>query len=75
VYSPNAFEGVKVFKKREKCMEVKHDIEISPKLCNFTPEKAYNHEVWIFIYRFMHNMLDLFVKALINLQKQQQSFR
>jgi hypothetical protein len=45
-------------------MEVKHDYKISQKLHIFTPENAYNHKIWISIYRLMHNMLDFDSKKL-----------
>jgi hypothetical protein len=54
-------------------MAVGHDIEISPKLRIFATLKVYNHEEWTFIYRFMHNLLGLFAKCLINLEKQKHS--
>jgi hypothetical protein len=51
-------------------MDSADHIEVPPKIRVFTPKNAYIREVWTFIYRFMHNLLGLFAKCLINLEKQ-----
>jgi hypothetical protein len=59
----------------KKCMDAAEHIEVSPKIRVFTPKNAHIRKVWTFIYRFMHNLLDLFAKCLINLEKQKHSSR
>jgi hypothetical protein len=51
-------------------MDAADHIEVSPKIRVLTPKNAYIRKVWTFIYRFMHNLLGLFAKCLINLEKQ-----
>jgi hypothetical protein len=50
-------------------------IEISPKIRIFTPKNEYICKVWTFIYHFIHNLLGLFAKCGINLEKQKYSSR
>jgi hypothetical protein len=55
-------------------MDAADHIEVSPKIRVLTPKNAYIRKV-CFIYRFMHYLLGLLAKCLINLERQKHSSR
>jgi hypothetical protein len=55
-------------------MDTEDCIGVSPKIRILTPKNACIRKVWTFIYRFMHNLLGLFAKCCINLEKQKHPF-